>query len=118
MLVKHCVTVDNKGFVSVRDYEHLTSDNIDYLGLQLPPELYHYLSTCLIGPRLLNSFVSLESIVLPSLDGVVSEEYKHLVTRELVKLKEETAALVASRVHRGIQVRDSSLISLVPEVSD
>lgn len=106
MLVKHCVTVEDSGRINVRDYDSLTSDNIDYLGLQLPAELYHYLSKALIGPRIMNSFVSLESIVFPTLDGVVSDEYKHLVTRELVKLKEESAALIASRIHRGYQYKD------------
>jgi hypothetical protein len=106
MLVKHCVTVEDSGRINVREYDSLTSDNVEYLGLQLPAELYHYLSKALIGPRLMNSFVSLESIVFPTLDGVVSDEYKHLVTRELVKLKEESAALIASRIHRGYQYKD------------
>jgi hypothetical protein len=109
MLVKHCVTVEDSGRITVREYDSLTSDNVEYLGLQLPAELYHYLSKALIGPRLMNSFVSLESIVFPTLDGVVSEEYKHLVTRELVKLKEESAALIASRIHRGYQFKDINM---------
>lgn len=109
MLVKHCVTVEVSGRIIVREFESLTSDNIEYLGLQLPAELYHYLSKAMIGPRLMNSFVSLQSIVFPTLDGVVSDEYKHLVTRDLVELKEEAAALIASRIHRGYQFKDINM---------
>jgi hypothetical protein len=109
MGVRHCVTVQKEGVVSIRDYDNLTSDNVEYLGLQLPPELYHYLSKALIGPRLLNSFGSLESLVFPTLDGEVSDEYKRLVTQSLLPLKETAAALISSRIHRGFQFKDITL---------
>lgn len=103
MAIKHCITVDEKGNIQIRDYNNLTNDNHLYLGLQLPPELYHYLSKALIGPRIMNCFVHRELIVLPTLDGVISDEYKKLVSRDLVPLKETTAALISSRIHRAIQ---------------
>lgn len=101
MGVKHCVTVQEDGAVHIREFEHLTSDNVEYLGLQLPPELYHYLSKAVVGPRLMNSFGSLESTVFPTLDGVLSEEYRRLVTTSLPPLKEIASALISSRIHRG-----------------
>ncbi|PBP27891.1 XPG domain-containing protein [Diplocarpon rosae] len=104
--VKHCCTVSVDGVVSVRDSDSLTSDNADYLGLQMPSELYHYLSKALIGPRILNCFVHLKWNILPTLDGVISDEYKRLVTKSLVPLKETTAALVSSRIARAIQFKD------------
>lgn len=106
MGVKHCATVQEDGSVHIREYDNLTSDNVEYLGLQLPPELYHYLSKALIGPRLMNSFGSLESTVFPTLDGVLSEEYRRLVTSSLPPLKETTSALISSRIHRGFQYKD------------
>jgi hypothetical protein len=109
MGVKHCVTITQDGRVKIRDTENLTGDNVEYLGLQLPPELYHYLSKVLIGPRILNIFGSLESLVFPTLDGVVSDEYRRLVTRSLVPLKETTAALISSRIHRGFQFKDLTM---------
>jgi hypothetical protein len=109
MGVKHCVKVHVDGSVQIREYDSLTSDNVEYLGLQLPPELYHYLSKALIGPRLMNCFGSLESIVFPTLDGVLSEEYRHLVTNSLLPLKETTAALISSRIHRGFQYKNINM---------
>jgi hypothetical protein len=106
MGIKHCVTVQLDGTVNIRDYDSLTGDNVEYLGLQLPPELYHYFSKAMIGPRLMNSFGSLESLVFPTLDGVVSEEYRKLVTESLPPLKETAASLISSRIHRGFQFKD------------
>jgi hypothetical protein len=109
MIIKHSGTVHENGVIQIRDYEHLTSDNVDYLGLQLPAELYYYLSKALIGPRFMNGFILLQSLVLPTLDGVVSDEYKRLVTRLLVPLKEQAAALIVSRIHRAFNFKDISL---------
>ena len=106
MGIKHCVTVQLDGTINIRDYEFLTNDNVEYLGLQLPPELYHYFSKGMIGARVMNSFVSLESVVFPTLDGVISDEYKRLVTVSLPPLKEATASLISSRIHRGFQFKD------------
>ena len=109
MGVKHCATLTQEGVLNIRDYDNLTGDNVEYLGLQLPAELYHYLAKALIGPRLLDPFVSLESLVLPSLDGVASLEYQRLVSRSLVPLKETTEALISSRIHRGFQFKDVTM---------
>ncbi|TAQ84877.1 hypothetical protein B7494_g6798 [Chlorociboria aeruginascens] len=103
MAVKHCVTVHEDGSVHVRDYDSLTHDNSAYLGLQLPPELYHYLAKVVISPRTLNSFSSLETFVFPTLDGVASDEYRKLVTKSLFPLKETTASLISSRINRYFQ---------------
>jgi hypothetical protein len=101
MAVNHCVTVRVDGSVNIKDYDTLTEDNVKYLGYQLPSELYHYLSKALIGPRVMNCFNnSLRSVVFPTLDGETSEEYRSLVTRSLVPVKEATAAIIASRINR------------------
>jgi hypothetical protein len=114
MSIKHCCIVKDDGSLHIRNFETLTDDNSAYLGLQLPAELYHYLSKALISPRLLNPFVHvyfvstghpestdhLESTEFPTLDGVVSDEYRELVTKSLLPTKEVTAALISSRIHR------------------
>ena len=109
MIIKHSGTVQESGVIQIKDYEHLTSDNVEYLGLQLPAELYYYLSKALIGPRFMNGFILLESLVLPTLDGVASDEYRRLVTRSLVPLKEQAAALIVSRIHRAFNHKDINL---------
>ncbi|KAJ8069399.1 hypothetical protein OCU04_003054 [Sclerotinia nivalis] len=106
MGIKHCVTVHTDGSIHIRDFDHLTGDNHEYLGLQLPAELYSYLQKDVIGPRLMNTFNSLEYHVLPTLDGFVSDEYRKLVTESLLPLRETFAALIAPRMHRGFLYKD------------
>ncbi|KAA8568957.1 hypothetical protein MFRU_017g01250 [Monilinia fructicola] len=109
MGIKHCVTVATDGSIHIRDFDHLTGDNHEYLGLQLPAELYSYLQKDVIGPRLLNTFNSLEYHVLPTLDGFVSDEYRKLVTESLLPLKETSAALIAPRMHRGFLYKEITM---------
>jgi hypothetical protein len=106
MVIKHAVTVQLDGTINIKDYDSLTGDNFEYLGLQLPPELYHYFSRSIVGPRLMNEFGTLESYVFPTLDGDLSKEYRKLVTESLPPLKETAAALISSRIHRGFQFKD------------
>jgi hypothetical protein len=105
MGIRHCATVKVNGEIHIKDKDGLTQDNADYLGLQLPPELYHYLVKGVVGPRLMNYFGALEFLVYPTLDGVLSEEYKRLVTKTLPPIKTTTAALVAPNLHRGFHFK-------------
>lgn len=98
----HFIYVAENGEVKVNDYDRLTQDNHEYLGLQLPAELFHYLNTGLIGARILNCITHGQILVQPTLDGQASEEYKKLVTSQIVPIKEQTLGLMVPRVHRGI----------------
>ncbi|KAM3088260.1 hypothetical protein ACMFMG_002314 [Clarireedia jacksonii] len=109
MGIKHCVTVQEKGSIHIREFDNLTSDSHEYLGLQLPPELYSYLQADVLGPRLLNTLNSLEYYALPTLDGVVSKEYQRLVVESLSPVKEAAAAIIASRMHRGFLYKDITM---------
>jgi hypothetical protein len=102
LAVHHFIYIAESGEVKVNEYDRLTGDNHEYLGLQLPEELFHYLNTGLIGSRTLNSITHGQVIVQPTLDGVASEEYKKLVTSQIVPIKEQTLGLIIPRVHRGI----------------
>ncbi|SCO83606.1 related to MKT1 protein [Fusarium oxysporum] len=103
MVVHHFVYIAESGEIRVNDYEHLTSDNHEYLGLQLPAELFHYLNTGLIGPRLLGNITHGQVLIQPTLDGVASDEYKKLITDRIVPIKEQALSLLIPRLHRGIQ---------------
>ncbi|KAL2676952.1 hypothetical protein Neosp_010719 [[Neocosmospora] mangrovei] len=103
MVVNHYVYIAENGEIKVNDFEHLTNDSHEYLGLQLPAEVFHYLNTGLIGPRLLNSITHGELIIQPTLDGVVSDQYKNLVTQKIVPIKEQALSLLSSRLYRGLQ---------------
>lgn len=103
MAINHFIYIAENGEVQVNDFEHLTGDNHEYLGLQLPSELFHYLNTGLIGPRILGWITHGQLTVLPTLDGVASEEYRKLVSSQLVPIRESTLGLLIPRLHRGIQ---------------
>lgn len=109
MVVDHFVYIAENGEVKVHDYEHLTNDNHEYLGLQLPSELFHYLNTGLIGPRFLTWITHGQLHVLPTLDGVASEEYRKLVTTQSVRIKEAALSLVIPRLNRGIGYKNISM---------
>jgi len=109
MVVKHCCVVLEDGRLEVKNYDLLTGDNSEYLGLKLPLELYHYVSQALIGHRLLDQYLFLESLVFPTLDGVTSEEYRKLVSKSLIPVKETTAALIVPRLHRVFQHKTITL---------
>ncbi|KFA52642.1 hypothetical protein S40293_05462 [Stachybotrys chartarum IBT 40293] len=109
LAVQHFIYIAEDGEVQVNDYEHLTKDNHEYLGLQMPAELFHYLNKGLIGARILSSITHGQLTIQPTLDGVVSDEYKKLVTSQLVPLLEQTLGLIIPRVHRGIGHKDITL---------
>jgi len=106
MAVNHFIYIAENGEVKVNDFEKLTGDNFEYLGLQLPPELFHYLNTGLIGPRVLSWITHCKITVLPTLDGIASPEYKNLISTQLTPIKELTLGLLIPRLNRGIQHRE------------
>ena len=103
MAVDHFIYYSEAGEVKVWDSEHLTKDNHQYLGLQLPAELFHYLNTGLISPRILTWITHAQLQVLPTLDGFASAEYKTLVTTHLARVKEAAMSILVRRLHRGIE---------------
>lgn len=109
LAVHHFIYISETGQVMVNDFDRLTKDNHEYLGLQLPEEIFHYLNTGLIGARNLNSITHGQILVQPTLDGVVSDEYKTLVTNKLVTIKEQALGLMIPRVHRGIGHKDITM---------
>ena len=102
MAVNHFIYIAESSEVKVHDYDRLTKDNHEYLGLQLPSELFHYLNTGLIGPRFLTWITHGQLQVLPTIDGVASEEYRDLVSTRSVRTKEAALSLIFPRLNRGI----------------
>ncbi|OBT59111.1 hypothetical protein VE04_01007 [Pseudogymnoascus sp. 24MN13] len=103
MAIKHAVILSTNGTLEVMKFNELSGDHHEYIGLQLASEIYHYQSKALVGPRVLNSLGSLRMYVYPPLDGGESDEYRKLVTQQLVPIQEQTIALYASRLHRAFQ---------------
>ncbi|PQK14990.1 hypothetical protein BB8028_0005g05080 [Beauveria bassiana] len=109
MAVHHFIHITEQGEVRVNDFDNLTQDNHEYLGLQLPAELFHYLNTGLIGSRMLNCITHGQILVQPTLDGAASDEYKKLMTSKIVPIKEQALGLIIPRVHRGIGHKDITM---------
>jgi len=109
MAVDHFIYIAESGEVKVHDYDRLTQDNHEYLGVRLPSELFHYLNTGLIGPRLLSCITHGQLHVLPTVDGCASEEYRALVTNGSARIKEAALSLVVRRLHRWIMHRDITM---------
>lgn len=102
MVVSHFIYITEDGEIKVHDYDRLTSDNYEYLGLQLPSELFHYVNTGLIGPRVPSWITHGQLNVLPTLDGTSSTEYRKLVSTQLIPVKEAALGLLIPRLHRGV----------------
>ncbi|KAK1760826.1 nuclease-like protein [Echria macrotheca] len=102
MSVDHFIYIAESGEVKVHNSDTLTMDCHEYLGYQLPSELYHYLNTGLIGPRVLGWITHGQLFVLPTLDGVASEEYKNLVENGSARIKEAALSVMTQRLNRGI----------------
>ena len=102
LAVHHFIHITESGEIKVNDFERLTEDHHKYLGLQLPEELFHYLNTGLIGSRILNCITHGQMLVQPTLDGEASDDYKKLVSSQLVPIQEQSLGLIIPRVHRGI----------------
>ncbi|KAI1117297.1 nuclease-like protein [Nemania sp. NC0429] len=105
MSVDHFIYIDETGEIKVSNHETLTHDNWEYLGYRLPEELYHYLDRGLIGPRLPSWLSHGQVVVFPTLDGVSPTEYRHLVTDQLMELRQLAIFLVLPRMNRGIQFK-------------
>lgn len=106
MIIKHFIYISEKGAVEVENFEALTGDSHEYLGIRLPEELLHYLNTGLIGPNIPSWITHSRLTVLSTLDGIASTEYKSLVVERLQPLRELALGLVVPRLNRGLHYKD------------
>jgi hypothetical protein len=105
MSVEHFIYIDETGEIKVHNHDTLTHDNWEYLGYRLPEELYYYLDRGLIGARLPSWISHGQAVVFPTMDGGSPEEYRHLVTNQLMELRQLAMFLVLPRMNRGIQFK-------------
>jgi hypothetical protein len=109
MAIKHNIHVEDRptgAEVVVSAIDQLTGDHPQYVALNMPQEMFHYLIHGDIGRRVMNWLSYLEVLVFPPLAGGDTEEYRRLVTQQLVPIQSQSIALCTSRLHRGFQHRD------------
>lgn len=106
MIVKHFIYIDRSGSLEINNFDAVTAGSHEYLGIRLPEELLHYLNTGLIRPNLLSWLIHSKMTVLPTLDGIASDEYKDLILKRLVPLRELALGLVVPRLARGMHHYD------------
>jgi Temperature dependent protein affecting M2 dsRNA replication len=112
MAIKHHIHVeehDGMAAVIVSNSDQLTGDHPEYIALNLPQELYHYLIHGDIGRRVMNWLSYLEMLVFPPLAGGDAAEYRRLITEQLVPIQSQSIALYTSRLHRGFQHRNITI---------
>ncbi|CAN8095985.1 unnamed protein product [Discula destructiva] len=101
LIVKHCIYVSAQGSVEIENFDSLTANSHEYLGIRLPDELFHYLNVGLIRPDLLSWIIHSKVTVLPTLGGIASNEYKNLVLSKLATTRAQALGLVVPRLARG-----------------
>lgn len=106
MIIKHFIYIDESGSLEISNFDSLTAGSHEYVGIRLPEELLHYLNTGLIRPDLLSWLIHSKMTVLPTLDGIASDEYKDLVLKKLVPFRELALGLVVPRLARGMHHYD------------
>lgn len=115
MIVKHFMYIAESGAVEVENMEALTTDSHEYLGIRLPEELVHYLSTGLIGPHLCSWISHSRMTILPTLDGIASDEYKNLVLTQLMPLREQALSMFIHKMNRALHFKDIEVKSWFPD---
>lgn len=106
MIVKHFIYISENGAVDVDNFDGVTADSHEYLGIRLPEELLHYLNTGLIGPHLVSWITHSKLTILPTLDGIAADEYRSLVLNQLVPVRELALGLVVPKLNRGLHYKD------------
>lgn len=101
MILRHPIALHKGGEIVVANYDSLTQDNFEYLGLSIPQELYHYMCAGTLRLRIISQLSSLMSFVFPPLAGGDSTEYKRLVGEQLTKIREQGLALIVGQAMNG-----------------
>lgn len=109
MAIKHHVVLTAEGKAAPLDEQEAPGDIHEFVGQQLPDEIYYYLSKGVIGPRVLNWRSSGEIIELAPLDGGDSPEYRKLVLDQLTPLRTSALSLLSYSLHRFYQHKDVTL---------
>ncbi|KAL1901610.1 hypothetical protein Cpir12675_000480 [Ceratocystis pirilliformis] len=106
LAVNHFIYIAESGEIKVNDYENLTGDNHEYLGLQLPAEIFHYVNRGLISARSVDWIAHNTMAVLPNATGILQEDYKKLLTVDLIPLRQHVVSVIHPRLNRGIQHKE------------
>jgi hypothetical protein len=107
--IKHHPVLTEDGRVKPNDEHQLPSDSHEFIGQQLPEELYYYLSRGLINTRILNWRATSEIIEVPPTDGGENSEYQQLVSSKLIPLRTTAINLLSSSLHNWFQHKDLTL---------
>ncbi|KAL5604140.1 hypothetical protein BROUX41_002127 [Berkeleyomyces rouxiae] len=106
LAVNHFIYIAESGEIKVNDYDSLTGDNHEYLGLQLPAELFHYVNSGLISARSIDWIGHNTMAVLPNATGILQDDYKKLLSVDLLPLRQHIVSVIHPRLNRGIQHKE------------
>ena len=95
MTIRHHIILESNGTVSPMDFAHAPGDVHDFVGQNLPEELFFYLSRGLVGPEVPGWLASGE--INLSLPGGVpdNEPYRHLVIEQLNPIRTQALRILS-----------------------
>jgi hypothetical protein len=103
MAIKHQPIYTKDGAIENMNYSSLAGEAHEFLGQNLPAELYHYLSRGLIDPRVLSWRAKNEIIENVPVDGGNSVEYQKLVGTKLIPYRKAALQLLTTHLHNWFQ---------------
>ena len=105
MTIKHHVISSVEEKIRPLNPDHIPSDVHDFVGRQLPDELYFYIQQGIMGTRVPNWLTS-DEIVLDLPGGCAdSDTYRRLMRDQLNPLRAQSLGLLSSFLHRYHQQR-------------
>ena len=95
MTIRHHIILESNGTVAPLDFAHAPGDVHDFVGQNLPEELFFYISRGLLGPEVPSWLASGE--INLSLPGGVpdNEPYRHLVIEQLNPIRTQALRILS-----------------------
>jgi hypothetical protein len=115
LAVKHQPVVTKDGHVHPSVQGQLPNDAHEFIGQQLPEEIYTYLTRGLLNARILNWRATSEIIEQAPADGGDSVEYQNLVSSRIIPLRTTAINLLSSSLHNWFQHKDLTLKCWFPD---
>lgn len=111
MSIRHHIAIEHTGAVGPFNAEHAPSDVHDFVGQNLPHEIFFYLSRGLIGPELLN-WLSHDNVEVQLQPGVV-DSYNHraLIFEQLNPIRAKALKTMSEVMNNYYRFRKVPLVT-------
>lgn len=112
MSIRHHVAMETNGAIGPLNFEQAPGDVHEYIGRNLPHELFFYLSRGIIGPELPN-WVAQDRIELYIPPGVMNtKEYQDLVYEQLNPIRAMALKIITENMNNYYRFRNVEMFGL------